>query len=457
MTLQRNPPAAPRWANQRIAPTRFTPYTRSNLDQIAPLRGLPKDELDAMKAVAWVLPFRVNEYVVSELIDWDRVPDDPIFQLTFPQRGMLTPQDFGRMLELVRRGATAPEIRGAADEIRATLNPHPAGQLELNVPSAEDGRPIRGLQHKYDETVLFFPSQGQTCHAYCTYCFRWPQFIGDADLRFATRESESLVRYLREHKEVTSVLITGGDPLVMKTSALRGYIEPLLQDPELDHLESIRIGTKSLSYWPQRYVSDPDADDLLRLIEDVRAAGKHFALMGHYSHPRELEPEIAQRAIQRVLSAGATIRCQAPLIRHVNDDADTWATMWRLQVRSGAVPYYMFVERDTGPKHYFEVPLGRALEIFNDAYRQVSGLARTVRGPSMSATPGKVLIDGVTELHGEELFVLKFLQARDPSWVGRPFFARYDPKATWLDDLRPPLGETGFFFDASMRALQRPS
>ena len=457
MTLRAEPPADPRWANRRIAPTRFKPYTRSNLDDIAPLHGFSKDALDAMKAVAWVLPFRVNEYVISQLIDWERVPEDPIYQLTFPQQGMLSRADFERMRDLVRRDAPVPEIRAAADEIRATLNPHPAGQLELNVPTDDQGLPIRGLQHKYDETVLFFPSQGQTCHAYCTYCFRWPQFVGDADMRFATRESESLVRYLRAHKEVTSVLITGGDPMVMKASALRGYIEPLLEDPELEHLESIRVGTKSMSYWPQRYVSDADADDLLRLIEDVRAAGKHFALMGHYSHPRELEPEIAQRAVRRVLDAGATIRCQAPLIRHVNDDADTWAQMWRLQVRSGAVPYYMFVERDTGPKHYFEVPLARALEIFNGAYRQVSGLARTVRGPSMSATPGKVLVDGVTELHGEELFVLKFIQARDPAWVGRPFFARYDPKATWLDDLRPPLGEKEFFFDASMRALQPPS
>ena len=67
--------------------------------------------------------------------------------------------------------------------------------------------------------------------------------------------------------------------------------------------------------------------------------------------------------------------------------------MWREQSRLGIVPYYMFVERDTGPKRYFEVPLARTLDIFNTAYRQMSGIARTVRGPSMSALPGKVLID----------------------------------------------------------------
>jgi len=117
-------------------------------------------------------------------------------------------------------------------------------------------------------------------------------------------------------------------------------------------------------------------------------------------------------------------------------------------VRLGAVPYYMFVERDTGSQHYFEVPLARAVQVFQDAYRQLSGLARTVRGPSMSATPGKVLIGGVTEVAGEKVFALSFIQARDPSWVGRPFFAAFDRRAVWLSDLRPAFGESEFFFES---------
>jgi KamA family protein len=323
--------------------------------------------------------------------------------------------------------------------------------MELNIPRV-GGRVLPGLQHKYRETVLFFPAAGQTCHTYCTYCFRWAQFVGINELRFAGRESEALADYLREHKQVTSVLFTGGDPLVMKTSVLRRYIEPLL-DPSLEHVDSIRIGTKVLAYWPYRFVTDRDADDLLRLFEDVRNAGKHVAMMAHYSHPRELAPGIAQEAVRRVQAAGATVRCQAPLIRRVNDSADLWAEMWKRQVRLGAVPYYMFVERDTGPKNYFEVPLVRAWEIFIDAYKQVSGLARTARGPSMSATPGKVLVAGVATVQGEDVIVLRFLQARDPAWVGRPFFAKLDRNATWLNDLKPAFGEQEFFFEAGLREL----
>jgi L-lysine 2,3-aminomutase len=252
------------------------------------------------------------------------------------------------------------------------------------------------------------------------------------------------------------VLFTGGDPMVMRASVLRRYIEPLL-DLRLPHLAAIRIGTKSLSYWPMRFTTDRDADDLLRLFEDVVARGLSLALMAHFSHPRELETPEVQAAIRRIRSTGAVIRTQAPLVRHVNDDPLVWSEMWRLQVRLGMVPYYMFVERDTGPRAWFEVPLVRAAEIFREATARVGGLARTVRGPSMSATPGKVVIDGVARVAGEDVFVLRFLQARDPDWVGRPFFARLDPEAAWFDQLRPASGEPDFFFERAYHDHARAS
>ena len=437
----------------RIEPRKYRAFTRKDIDRLGQLRALDPDDVLTMKAVSTVLPFRANDYVVEDLIDWTDLPDDPMFQLTFPQEGMLASADLARMKDLIRADAPAKKIQEAARKIQLALNPHPAGQMELNVPRM-NGAALRGLQHKYRETVLFFPSQGQTCHAYCTYCFRWAQFVGIDDLKFAAREADALVRYLKEHREVQSVLFTGGDPMIMRTSVLRKYIEPLL-DPELEHLVSIRIGTKATAYWPYRFLTDPDADDLLRLFGEVRRAGKHLAIMSHYSHPRELETPVAQAAVRRIVGAGAVVRCQAPVIRHVNDSASAWAELWRAQVTLGAIPYYMFVERDTGPKQYFELPLSRVLEIFSRAYRRVSGLARTVRGPSMSATPGKVLIEGVAEIHGEKVFVLKFLQARDPKWVNRPFFARYDPDATWLSDLKPAFGEREFFFTRAMTEIKR--
>jgi len=430
----------------------FRAYSAKHLDQLAARAGLDEVERLAVRAVATVLPFRTNDYVLESLIDWSAAPDDPIYRLVFPQADMLPADDIAPIAAMLDSGAPEREIQAAAHSVRMRLNPHPAGQLALNVPALSD-EPLPGVQHKYPETVLVFPKQGQTCHAYCTYCFRWAQFVGEPDLKMATDDMSRVTSYLRAHPEVTSVLVTGGDPMIMGSAVLRRYVEPLLH-PSLAHLESIRIGTKSLAYWPQRFLTDPDADDTLRLFEQVAAAGKTLALMAHFSHVRELEPVPVATAISRIRSAGAIIRTQAPLIRTINDDAACWSQMWRTQLRLGLVPYYMFVERDTGPQGYFAVPLARATEIFRDAYAGVSGLCRTVRGPSMSTTPGKVCIDGVTEIAGQRVFVLHMIQARDPSLVGRPFFAHYDPDAVWLSDLRPAFAD-GFPFEVGHSASGR--
>lgn len=438
-------------ASSELAPKRLRIYDRRHLDTLPALQRLDPDVRLAMRAVATVLPFRVNNHVVESLIDWDRVPEDPIYQLTFPQPGMLDAESLLDLMALLRRGASDAELQACARAVQRRLNPHPAGQVALNTPRLHS-MAARGMQHKYRETVLFFPSQGQTCHSYCTYCFRWPQFMGLDDLKFASDDVGTLLAYLRAHREVTDVLFTGGDPLVMRSSVLRRYVEPLLA-PEFDHVATLRIGSKAATYWPYRFCTDPDADDLLRLFTQVRAAGRHLALMAHVSHPRELEPAITREALRRIQSAGAVVRCQAPLVRHVNDDAAVWADLWRREVALHAVPYYMFVERDTGPRGYFEVPLARAHRIYADALRAVSGLARTVRGPSMSATPGKVVVDGVAHIAGQRAFALRFLQARDPAWVGRPFFAEFDERATWLDQLRPAFGQREFFYEAPLRAM----
>ena len=239
---------------------KYRSYTLHNFRQLPQVQRLSEKEQFAIEVVANVLPFKTNSYVVDELINWDDVPNDPIYVLNFPQKDMLLPRHYKEMAALVRRGADKSEIDASANRIRLELNPHPAGQLDHNVPTLGDTR-LTGMQHKYRETVLFFPASGQTCHAYCTYCFRWAQFVGNEDLKFAAREADGVVAYLKRHPEVTSVLVTGGDPAVMKTRVLRRHLEPLL-DPALEHVDTIRLGTKAPAYWPARFVSDDDADDL---------------------------------------------------------------------------------------------------------------------------------------------------------------------------------------------------
>lgn len=427
-----------------INPT-YKVITLHNFRQLPQLRALSEEQKFSIEVVGNVFPFKVNNYVIDNLIDWDRAPDDPIFHLTFPQPQMLIPEHFRRMATILKSGASKREIREEANKIRMELNPHPDGQIQYNTPSLE-GQRLDGMQHKYKETILFFPSQGQTCHAYCSFCFRWPQFVGLNDYKFATRETHKLIAYLREHPEISDVLLTGGDPLIMKTKILSQYVHALLHT-HLPNLQTFRIGTKALSYWPQRFLTDPDAEQLLALFREVTQTGKHLSIMAHFNHPRELKTKAAQDAIALIRKTGAQIRTQSPVLAHINDKPEVWEEAWKIQVGLGCVPYYMFVVRDTGAQEYFGVPIARAWEIFQRAYQKTSGLARTVRGPSMSATPGKVHIVGISEINGEKVFTLQFLQARNPDWVLRPFFAKYDEEAIWLDDLVPAFGEDRFFFE----------
>ena len=429
----------------------YRAITRQTLPLLPQVLKLGKKIIKEMDVVSRVLPFKTNNYVVERLIDWRQAPDDPIFTLTFPQRGMLEPENFSRIERLLDRGASDSEVQAAADEIRRTLNPHPAGQMSLNRPVLGKA-PVEGMQHKYRQTVLFFPSQGQTCHAYCTFCFRWAQFVGMQDLRIAAREGKVLGDYLKAHPEVTDVLFTGGDPLIMKTRVLAPYIEELLG---VKTLRTIRIGSKALGYWPQRFLTDDDAEPLLGLFRKVAESGRHLALMAHFNHHVELSTPEVLEAIRRVRATGAEIRAQSPVMRGINDDPAVWAVMWQRLVEAGCIPYYMFISRDTGARRFFEISLERAWQIFRGAYQQVSGIARTVRGPSMSAMAGKVQILGVSEVRREKVFVLRFIQGRNPDWVARPFFARFDRKASWMTDLKPAFGVKKFFFEEEFRRMLR--
>ena len=426
-------------------------YTLANLRKLPQIENFSEEEIFDMEVVGNVLPFKANNYVVEQLIDWNNTQNDSIFALTFPQKGMLKSEHFDQMAEVMKRG-DRKEIQETANTIRLQLNPHPAGQMELNVPTLKDGTKLYGMQHKYNETVLFFPSQGQTCHAYCTFCFRWPQFVGMDEMKFAMQEGEALAQYVKEHPEISDILFTGGDPMIMKASLFAAYIDKLL-DADLPNLKTIRIGTKALSYWPYKVLTDKDADETLDTFRRIVSKGKHLAIMAHFNHLVELKTGSVKQAIKKMRETGAQIRTQSPLLTHINDDANMWAQMWQKQVDLGCIPYYMFVVRDTGAQHYFGVPLVRAHEIFRNAIKQVSGLARTVRGPSMSATPGKVQIDGVAQVNDQKVMVFRMLQGRDPEWVNKPFFAKYDENAIWLDDLKPAFEEK-FFFEDGLKAIK---
>ena len=364
---------------------------------------------------------------------------------------MLSKGEIDQLRHLKNSKVSREVLAKAISEIRQSKNPAPANQ-SANRPTIDDGDSIEvvdGIQHKYGKTMLMFHKNAQTCHAYCTYCFRFNQFVGKDP--FLEDDATRMLKYVKQHTEITDILMTGGDPATMATVKWKECLLPLLS-PEYDHIKTIRMGTKALTYYPYRFLTVSDADELIDLFKQMIKGGKHIAIMAHFSHYNEMGT-VCLEAIKRLREIGCVIRTQAPVMKHINNSGEVWAKMWQKQVSNGMIPYYMFVARDTGPQHYFEVSLSEALSIYQTARKGISGLGHTARGPSMSCSPGKICILGRETVAREDVFIFKFLQGRNPDWTDRVFFAKYSETATWIDQLTPAFGEKKFFFEDELHTL----
>jgi len=114
-------------------------YARHNLDKIPHYGRLSKEQIQSIKIVSEVLPFKTNNYVINELIDWDNYLADPMYILNFPQKEMLKPSQFRALSTLLENNTNKADLAKYIEELRLNLNPHPAGQLEHNVPTLKGG------------------------------------------------------------------------------------------------------------------------------------------------------------------------------------------------------------------------------------------------------------------------------------------------------------------------------
>ena len=325
--------------------------------------------------------FRANDYYLG-LIDWSD-PDDPIRQLIIPREEELN--DWGRL--------------DASNEESVTV--------------------ARGVQHKYCDTVLLLCNE--VCGAYCRYCFRKRLFMDDNDE--VTNDISAGLAYIAAHPEVSNVLLTGGDPLLMSTRRLVEIFEALRA---IDHVRIIRIGSKMPAFDPWRVLRD---DELQAAFRKYSTPERRIYLMAHFDHPRELTAE-AVAGIDACLRNGVICVNQCPLVRGVNDDAATLAEMYSRLSYIGCPPYYLFQGRPTAGNEPYEVPIVHGWLTFQEALRRGSGLARRARY-CMSHETGKVEVVGIDD----ERIYLRYHQAKDPADLGRFFVRRRDDRASWLDDL----------------------
>lgn len=395
-------------------------------------------------------------------IDWSAFETDSMFRLVFPQPGMIRRE----VLQAYERAATREERElVAARHVRET-NPHDGKQL-LNKPwfTNQDGEVevLPGCQHKYPQVPLIFDRQTQHCFSFCTYCFRHAQVRGDEDM-FVQEDIGAVHTYLRAHPEVDDILITGGDAGFLQPERFAEYVMPLLHDPSLAHVKTVRLGSRALTYQPERVLRSA-YDPMLALFETLWANGIQVAWMAHFSTPREVLNPLTLAAIRRLQRHQVVLRSQSPIMRHISlfekpdgsidaeRSARNWIDLGNILGMLAIGFHSIYCARPTGEVDYFSAPLADLSRVFDQIYRSLASIHRPSRHLSMTTSAGKISILGRTTVGGEEAFALKFSEGRNMRWLDPVFLARYDPETRNVALLTPWDTET-FFFEGELAAIE---
>jgi len=350
---------------------------------IAQVEQLSSETRRGLAEVCKRYKFRANDYYLN-LINWDD-PDDPIRKIIIPQTSEL--EQFGL----------------------------------IDASNEEDNYVVPGCQHKYASTALLLCNE--VCAGYCRFCFRKRLFMDEND-EVINDVSEG-IEYIREHKEVTNVLLTGGDPFVMSTRRLEKILRPLRK---IDHVGIIRIGTKIPAFNPYRIIEDPDFTPMLSRYSTRH---KRIYVMAHFNVAEELT-DAATLALDLLRKAGVLTVNQTPILKGINDDPDRLAELMRKLSFVGVCPYYFFQCRPTEGNIPYEPTLVRSFQVFEDAKKKVSGLAKRAR-LVMSHATGKIEIVAITSHH----IYMRYHRAKSLEDEEKFVVFYRDDEAFWLDDLVP--------------------
>jgi lysine 2,3-aminomutase len=423
--------------------------------------GILIGEIAERELFVEVYRFKVTRHVLNS-INWDNYERDSMFQLVFPQPGMIRREVVD---QYIGAGSAEQRRRIVADYIRQT-NPHDGHQL-LNKPWLETGdggiEIVEGSQHKYPQCQLVFDKTTQQCFAFCTYCFRHAQVRGDDDM-FIQEDIAQIHEYLRAHKEVTDLLITGGDAGYLPVERLRQYVMPIIEDPALLHIRTVRLGSRMLTYEPERVLSRR-YDRMLALFDTMSENGVQLSWMAHFSTPRELLNPGTIAAIRRLQRHGAVVRSQSPIMNHISlfkdedgrvdveRSAKNWVDLANILATLKVHFHSMYCARATGEHHYFTAPLADIEKVSNLIFRSLASINRPSRYITMTTSAGKLSILGVAEVNGEKAFALKFNESRNMEWMDRVFLAKYDERESRVDFLTP-FDTSEFFFEDELRQIE---
>ncbi|MEG0283458.1 MAG: KamA family radical SAM protein [Erysipelotrichales bacterium] len=348
---------------------------------------LSDDQVEKLDEILTHFPMSITKYYL-DLCDFDD-PNDPILKMAIP----------------------------SIDETNIT-----DGSFDTS--GEASNTIIQGMQHKYQETVMILSSN--LCAMYCRHCFR-KRLVGLDNDEIANNFND-MAKYVSEHKEISNVLISGGDSFVNSNERIKQMLDLF---SEIDHLDFIRFGTRTPVVFPSRIYEDQELLDILSAYNKK----KQIYVVTHFNHPKELTSE-SKRAIKALTDIGISIRNQTVLLKGVNDNPDVLAKLLKDLTINNITPYYIFQCRPVvGVINQFQVPLLDGYEIVQKAKNVQNGFGKNVRY-GMSHVTGKIEIVGSI---GNNELIFKYHEVKDLEDHGKVFKYKLEDKQAWLDDDFKPL------------------
>lgn len=275
-----------------------------------------------------------------------------------------------------------------------------------------------GVLHKYGYTALVVATE--YCSMYCRHCFR-KRLVGLPNDQ-TVQNFKGAADYIAAHPEISNVVVSGGDPMMLPTSILREMLDTLRAIP---HLNFVRIGTRTPVVYPLRYQDDELIDYLAEFNRD-----KTLYVPTHFNHPNEITPE-STAAVARLRGAGITVNNQAVLLRGINDDEDTLVELMSGLTRIGVNPYYLYQCMPVSRvRHHFQLPLKQGVDMVDRVRNRLDGYAKRFKF-ILGHDIGKIEICGRID----DKLILKQIHARveEQDQAARMMIRRLDDHpAGWM-------------------------
>ena len=273
-------------------------------------------------------------------------------------------------------------------------------------PMNEEGTSVEEIiTRRYPDRLIIKVTN--VCGMYCRFCQR-RRLIGENDLHCEKSQIEKAIKYVSENKEIRDVLLTGGDPLMISDEMIDWVLSELRS---IDHIEIIRIGTRTPVTLPQRIT--PKLVDILKKYHPLY-------LNTHFNHPREISLE-SKRACELLANAGIPLGNQMVLLNGINNDPFTVRKLNQSLLKIRVKPYYIFHPKDVKGTSHFWLPIQDGLDIMESLRGRTSGMAiptYIVNAPGgMGKTP---ILPNYVLCLGKEKALLR-------NWEGKSFEIKNTP------------------------------